>query len=81
MGSKRLIEGQDYCLRYMPFPNNAADGAVVSHPDIPCVYINTNVCESRQKEALEHELRHIECGDLYSEEDAVIIEERMNGRR
>lgn len=79
MGSKRLIEGQDYCLRFVPFPNNAADGVVVSHPDIACVYINTNVCESRQRDALEHELKHIENGDLYSEEDAIIIEGRMDG--
>lgn len=75
----KLVEGQDYVVRQVPFPNCATDGAVVSHPDIACIYINSNVCLTRQKEALEHELRHLENGDLYSQEDAVIIEGRTNG--
>lgn len=77
----KLVEGQDYVVRRVPFPNCSADGVVVSHPDIACIYINSNVCLDRQKDAFEHELKHIENGDLYSEEDAVIIEGRMNDKR
>lgn len=72
-----LVEGQDYVVRYVPFPNCAADGAVVSHPDLPCVYINSRVCPKRQREALEHELQHIRNGDLASSEPAADIERRM----
>lgn len=75
--SNKLIEGQDYVVRYVPFPNSAADGAVVSHPDLPCVYINSRVCPKRQREALEHELAHLKNNDLYSEEPAADIERRM----
>lgn len=73
----RLIEGQDYVVRYVPFPNCAADGAVVSHPDIPTIYINSRVCPKRQREALQHELDHLANDDLYSDELAEVIERRM----
>ena len=75
MGS--LVEGQDYVVRCVPFPNSAADGAIVSHADIPNIYINSKVCPKRQREALKHELEHLEKGDLYSDELAVDIERRM----
>lgn len=78
MNAVKLVEGQDYVVRQVPFPNCSADGAVVSHPDLACIYINSNVCPTRQKEALEHELEHIENGDLYSDDSASEIEERMN---
>ena len=73
----KLIEGQDYVVRYVPFPNCAADGAVVSHPDIPTIYINSRVCPKRQREALQHELDHLANDDLYSDELAEVIERRM----
>lgn len=73
-----LIEGLDYIVREVPFPNNAADGVTVSHPDgIPNIYINSNVCPKRKKEALKHELEHLMKGDLFSEESAECIESRM----
>ena len=72
-----LIEGMDYTVRYLPFPNCAVDGAVVSHPDIPCIYINSKVCPKRQREALKHELEHLANDDLYSDELAEEIERRM----
>lgn len=74
---KKLIEGQDYVVRYIPFPNCAVDGATVSSVDFPCIYINSRVCPKRQREALEHELEHLENDDLYSDDLAETIEERM----
>ena len=73
----RLIEGQDYVIRCVPFPNSAVDGAIVSHPDISCVYINSRVSPKRQREALQHELDHLKNDDLYSDDPAVEIERRM----
>ena len=73
----RLIEGQDYIVRYVPFPNCGVDGAIVSHPDLTCIYINTNVCPKRQREALRHELDHLRNNDLYSSEPAEKIERNM----
>lgn len=75
--TKQLVEGQDYVIRYIPFPNCGVDGAVVSHPDMPNIYINTRVCPKRQREALEHELQHVRNQDLYNEESAADIERRM----
>ena len=73
------IEGQDYVLRYVPFPNCATDGAIVKHPDgMPNIYINSRVCPKRQQTALKHELEHLANDDLYSEEPMWMIEGRMN---
>ena len=74
---KKLIEGQDYVVRCIPFPNCAVDGAIVSHPDIANIYINEKISPERQREALQHELEHLENDDLYSEESAEVIEGRM----
>ena len=75
--SKVLIENQDYVIRYVPFPNCGVDGAVISHPDLPCIYINSRVCPKRQREALLHELDHLKNEDLYSDVSAAEIERRM----
>ena len=72
-----LVEGQDYIVRCVPFPNCAVDGAIVSSVDFPCIYINSRVCPKRQREALQHELEHLENGDLYSDDPAEAIEGRM----
>lgn len=75
---KRFIQGIDYELRYVPFPNCSVDGTIVSHPDLPCIYINTRVCPKRQREALKHELEHLAKDDLYSEDPIDVIEGRMD---
>lgn len=73
------IEGQDYVLRCVPFPNCAADGAIVKHPDgMPNIYINTRVSTERQISALKHELEHLANDDLYSDEPIWMIEGRMH---
>ena len=75
----RLVEGLDYVIRVVPFPHCAADAFVMSHPDgIACVYVNSRVCPDRQKKALKHELLHVLRDDLYSTEDVLEIEGRMN---
>ena len=77
--TKRLVEGQDYTLRFAEFPNSAADGAIISHPDIDCIYINSRVCPERQRIALEHELEHLANDDLYNDElTTEEIEDRMS---
>lgn len=77
MNNTKLIEGQDYVVRYLPFPNCGVDGAIVSHPDIANIYINSRVCPKRQREALAHELDHLKNDDLYAEESAAEIERNM----
>lgn len=75
---KMLIEGQDYFVRVLPFPNCAVDGSVVSnHDGTASIYINSRVCQKRQEEALEHELEHLANDDLYSEDPVELIEGRM----
>ncbi len=60
-------------VRYLPFPNRSVKAATFPNDDGTFdVYVNSLYPESVQKEALEHELRHIERGHFYS--DAPIEE-------
>lgn len=75
---KRLIEGQDYVVRYLDFKSNAADGAIISCAEgIACIYINARASIRAQQDAFQHELEHLENDDLYSEEPVEVIEGRM----
>ena len=74
-----LVEGLDYCVYIVPFPNTGEDGALMSSPDgCVSIYLNSRVCPDRQRKALKHELEHLANGDLYSSEPVESIEGRMN---
>ena len=76
---RRLIEGQDYVMRYLDFKSNAADGAIVSCAEgIACICINARASVQAQQDAFQHELEHLEKDDLYSEEPVEVIEGRMS---
>ena len=71
-----LIEGSDYTVRLIPFPVYNVGGMVTPNPDGSfSIYINSNLSQERQKEALEHELEHIEDNDFYN---GVPVEEIDN---
>ena len=60
------IEGADFFVKIVPFPNFAADGLIVSNGDgTETVLINANTSYDMQREAMKHEHRHIESEDLY----------------
>lgn len=40
--------------------------------------VNSDLSDEAKKEAIEHELDHIDQNDLYSEEDAALIEGKRN---
>lgn len=74
---KRYIEGQDYVVRLVPFPNCSVDGAIMKGEDgLDYIYINNKVCPERQRIALQHELEHLVNDDLYSEDSSEDIEGR-----
>ncbi len=62
-----LIEGSDYCVRFIPFPVNSVGGMVTPNDDGSfSVYINSNLSVESQKKALDHELEHIRRGDFWN---------------
>lgn len=62
-----LIEGSDYTVRLIPFPVYSVGGMVMPNPDGSfSVYINSNLSQERQKQALDHELEHILNNDFYN---------------
>ena len=57
----KYIEGMDYWVRYVRFPNMASESVAASHGDGTfTIYINTLFPEEKQQERLRHELAHLE---------------------
>ena len=67
----------EYFVRLIPLPRHV-EGCVTPNDDgTYSIYINSEISAERQREALKHELMHIQNDDLYSLTDAHIIEEKM----
>lgn len=61
----RLIEGVDYFVRFVRFPNRANRGAVIPNDDGTYdIYVNMNIYadETRVRRVVDHEIRHIILG-------------------
>lgn len=60
------IENVDYFVRMVDFPVLTCGGAVMPNDDgTYTILINDRLSEKKKKAALDHEVRHIERGDLY----------------
>jgi len=76
-----LLENADYFVRLVPFPNGSADGAVMPNDDgTYSVYLDANADEAHRREALDHELRHIEGNHFGSEAPIEALEAEASGR-
>ena len=59
----KLIEGVDYRVRYVEFPNTGSPSVAVSNGDgTYTVYVNTRFSIEEQARGLRHELEHLEGG-------------------
>ena len=79
----KYIEGMDYWVRYLPFPNMASESVAASHGDGTfTIYINTLFPEERQQERLRHELRHLTEEHFYRDDLSIRqIEHQAEGLR
>lgn len=69
------IEGADYFVRVVPFPNFAADGLVVSNGDgTSTILLNANTSYDMQRSAMRHERAHVEHDDLFRDGDVAEME-------
>ena len=77
----KYIEGMDYWVRYLPFPNMASESVAASHGDGTfTIYINTLFPEERQQERLRHELRHLTEEHFYRDDLSIRqIEHQADG--
>lgn len=74
----RYIEGIDYWVRYVEFPNMASESVVVSHGDGTfTVYINTRFSQERQEERLRHEIKHLTDEHFYRDDLSIQQIERQ----
>lgn len=71
-----LIEGCDYFVYTIPFPNNKCGGFVTPNDDGTfSVYLNANLSEEENRITLEHELNHILHDDFWRDTSISTIEE------
>lgn len=76
------LEGIDYFVHPVEFPNQAAGGCAVSNGDGTfTVYINTRCSAERQVHALRHELEHLEKNHFFRDAPIRTIEDEANGNR
>ena len=68
----------DYFVRFIPLPWHVRGFVTPNDDDTYSIYINSLLPEAIQRAALEHELWHIQNGDLYSAESVAAIESRMH---
>lgn len=64
----------DYFIRLVPLPWHVRGFVTPNDDDTYSIYINSLLPEEIQRAALEHELRHIQNGDLYSAKSVAELE-------
>lgn len=71
-----LIEGVDYFVRLVDFPNFKCNGAIALNNDgTYSVYINARASEEQKKKAMRHEFDHMANDDMYGCKDIHTIEQ------
>jgi len=59
-----MTQPDDYNVIYRPFPGDVLAAVRIDYDGYPTVYINEQLAPMARKAALDHELRHIENGDM-----------------
>ncbi len=59
-----MIDLDDYCIRYINLPVTTKGMTVQDGDGFYNIYINANLSAYAQKEAIQHELRHVQRGDF-----------------
>ena len=63
------IEGADYWVRLVSFPNMGSPAVTASHGAVTfTIYVNARFSPERQREGLRHELEHINAGHFYRDD-------------
>lgn len=69
----KYIEGIDYWVRYVQFPNMASESVVASHGDGTfTIYINTLFSPERQEDRLRHEIQHLADEHFYRDDLSIV---------
>lgn len=64
----------DVFIREIPLPLDV-EGVVLPNPDLTFdIYLNSRLCEERQRATLEHEMNHIRMDHLYDLRPVWIVE-------
>lgn len=63
-----MIEGMDYCVRYVDLPRKVHGMTVLDENGFYNVYINRLLSKEMQRDAYDHELEHIRRDD-FSKQD------------
>lgn len=74
---RTLIEGSDYCVRVINFPNATIGAAVIEDADgFYSIYLNARMPREAQRRSFYHEIRHLENDDFHNGKPIRDIERR-----
>lgn len=80
--NRDLIEGSDYFIYYVRFPNRANPSSVTPNNDGTfTIYLNTRFPLEFLADRLQHELRHIQRGHFETDMPIKLIERQADGER
>ena len=66
------LEGVDYFVRVMPFPNTASPSVAISNGDGTFnIYINSMFSEAQQLVGLRHEVKHLTDNHFYRDSEQI----------
>ena len=69
-----MIDDSNYKIYSIPFPSTVKALVAMDENSFYSIYVNSNLSVEAQKEAVMHELRHIERDDFYNGESIWDIE-------
>lgn len=64
----------DFVVRMVPLPGTIGGAVRLSEDGFANIYINDNMSQEARKKAFDHERRHIENNDFFSDRSIVEIE-------
>lgn len=77
---RKLVEGVDYRLYYVKFPNRANPAlSVLCDDGTADIYLNTRYDEERLREELAHELRHLQSQHFFVDIPVERAERQADG--
>lgn len=72
---RRLIEGSDYTVRLIDFPDSTIGGAVIEDSDgYYSIYLNSRCSFEQQRQSFIHEMTHLKNDDFHNDLPITTIE-------
>ena len=68
------VWSNDYVIRQLDLPYGVKGFVALDDEGFPNIYVNSRLTQEEQYKAATHELKHIACGDFFSDADIRSVE-------